>query len=135
MVKRSWPLALVSAALVVAVVAGVALLLGNVRTAGARGGQSAVQAQAREEAYRANNLGVALLEQFDYGGAAAAFRTALQASPTLALARVNLSIALLYAIDLDNAQREAEEAARLLPRDPRPHYLLGLIARAQGRGS
>jgi cytochrome c-type biogenesis protein CcmH/NrfG len=133
MVKRSWPLALVSAALVVAVVAGVALLLGNVRTAGARGGQSAVQAQAREEAYRSNNLGVALLEQFDYGGAAAAFRTALQASPALALARVNLSIALLYGIDLDNAQREAEEAARLLPSDPRPHYLLGLIARAQGR--
>jgi Flp pilus assembly protein TadD len=134
MVKRSWPLALVTAALLVVVATGVARLLGTVRSKdGDRGGASAVQAQASEDAYRANNLGVALLEQFDYGGAAAAFRTALQASPSLALARVNLSIALLYAMDLDTAQREAEEAARLLPRDPRPHYLLGLIARAQGR--
>ena len=134
MVKRSWRLALAVAVLVSAAAAGVTLLRGTQQTADALGGgsQPDVQSQAREDAYRANNLGVALLEQFDYGGASAAFRDALRLNPALALARVNLSIALLYAIDLENAKREAEEAARLLPRDPHPHYVLGLIARAEG---
>jgi tetratricopeptide (TPR) repeat protein len=132
--KRSWRPALVITALVGAVVAGVTPLLRNVRSGDAIGrAQSPVQSQAREDAYRANNRGIALLEQFDYSGAAGAFAEALRLSPTLALARVNLSIALLYALDLDTAQREAEEASRLLPRDPHPPYLLGLIARGQGR--
>src|SRR5206468_4800500 len=65
--------------------------------------------------------------------AAAAFREALRLDPALALARVNVSIALRYALDLEGAQREAEAAARQLPRDPRPQYMLGLIARAQGQ--
>jgi tetratricopeptide (TPR) repeat protein len=95
--------------------------------------QPASPPQVIEDAYRANNVGVARLEQFDYTAAAEAFRTALRLSPSLALARVNLAIALFYALDLDGAQHEIEEAARLLPRDPRPPYVLGLIARAQGR--
>jgi tetratricopeptide (TPR) repeat protein len=132
--KRSWRPTLVMAALTGAVVAGVTPLLRDARTADGIGGvQSGVQSQAREDAYRANNRGIALLEQFDYSGAAAAFTEALRLSPSLALARVNVSIALLYALDLDAAQREAEEASRLLPRDPHPPYLLGLIARGQGR--
>ena len=88
--------------------------------------------QARENAYRANNLGVALLEQFDYMGAADAFRRALRANPAVAIARINLAIALLYVPDLDGAEREANEAARRLPDDPHPPYLLGLIERARG---
>ncbi len=127
--KRFWLLITILAAVVTA---GVAPLFRNVRTEDAIG-RAQLQAQISDDAYRANNRGVALLEQFDYTGAAAAFRDALRLSPALALARVNLSIALLYALDHDSAQREAEEAARLLPRDPRPQYLLGLIARAQGR--
>ena len=93
----------------------------------------AAQPPAVEDAYRANNVGVARLEQFDYAAAADAFRAALRLNPSLALARVNLAIALFYALDLDGAQREIEAVARLLPRDPRPPYILGLIARAQGR--
>jgi Tfp pilus assembly protein PilF len=88
--------------------------------------------QAREDAYRANNIGVALLEQFNYASAADSFRTALAANPALALARVNLAIALLYLPDLDAAVREATEAARLLPRDAHPPYVLGLVERARG---
>ena len=52
---------------------------------------------------------------------------------SLAIARVNLSIALLYAQDLAGAAREATEAARLLPSAPQPPYILGLIARAENR--
>jgi tetratricopeptide (TPR) repeat protein len=88
---------------------------------------------ARENAYRANNLGVALLEQFSYKAAADAFREALRIDPTLALAHINLSIALLYIPDLDGAARAAADAARLLPGAPQPSYLHGLIARAQNR--
>lgn len=87
----------------------------------------------REEAYRANNLGVALLEQYKYKEASAAFRRALQSDEKLAIARVNLSLALYNERNLDEAAREARAAAALLPDAPQPHYLLGLIARAQNR--
>src|SRR5438874_261056 len=87
---------------------------------------------AREDAYRANNVGVALLEQFNYASAADKFHEALRIDSSLAIARVNLAIALLYAPDLDGAEREATEAARLLPQDAHPLYVLGLSARARG---
>ncbi len=61
-----------------------------------------------ESAYRANNRGVALLEQFNYDGAAAAFREALKMAPELGIARVNLAIALFYA----SKDQEAADAAR-----------------------
>jgi Tfp pilus assembly protein PilF len=89
--------------------------------------------ETRENAYRANNRGVALLEQFKYPDAAAAFRGALGLDPALAIAHFNLSLALLYAQDLDGAAREASEAARLLPSAPQPPYVLGLVARANNR--
>jgi Flp pilus assembly protein TadD len=87
----------------------------------------------REDAYRANNLGVALLEQFKHKEAADAFRRALQIDSKLSLARVNLSIALLNDRDLDGARREAQAAVDLMPTAPQPPYVLGLIARAQNR--
>src|SRR5262245_47562460 len=90
---------------------------------------------AREQAYRANNRGVADLEQFKYPDAANAFREALQKDSALAIAHVNLSIALLYAQDLTGAGREATEAARLMPSTPQPPYIKGLIARAENRAS
>jgi Flp pilus assembly protein TadD len=96
-------------------------------------GRGLGRGEARERAYRANNFGVAQLEQFRYPEAAAAFREALQRDNSLAIARVNLSIALLYAQDLAGAAREATEAARLLPSAPQPHYILGLIARIENR--
>src|SRR5262249_9512078 len=48
----------------------------------------------REQAYRANNLGVAFLEQFKYNEGAEQFRRALQIDPSLAIARINLCVAL-----------------------------------------
>ena len=86
-----------------------------------------------ERAYRASNLGIARLEQFDYAAAAGAFREALRIEPSLAAARLNLAIALFYDGKLDAAQVEARAAAQALPAAPQPAYLLGLIAKSQNR--
>ena len=88
---------------------------------------------AREDAYRANNVGVALLEQFKYKEAADAFRRALQLEPGLALARINLGIALFNVPDLPAAQKELQAAAALAPSTPQPLYVLGLLAKTQNR--
>ena len=71
-----------------------------------------------------NNLGVTLLEQFKYPEAAEQFRQALTIDSSLAIARVNLGIALLYAQDLAGAAKEATEAARLLPSARQPPYVV-----------
>jgi len=87
------------------------------------------EASARERAYRANNVGVAHLEQFDYPGAERSFREALTLEPDLALARLNLAIALYYAGRPADAVPEAKAAATRLPSSPQAHYVLGLAAR------
>lgn len=86
-----------------------------------------------EEAYRLNNLGVALLEQFKYQEAADTFRRALRINPKLAMARINLGIALYNVPDMEGSLRESKIAVDLAPTVPQPHYILGLIARAQNR--
>ncbi|MEJ7862428.1 MAG: FG-GAP-like repeat-containing protein [Pyrinomonadaceae bacterium] len=92
-----------------------------------------VSAAEREDAYRANNLGAAQLEQFNHAAGAAAFRRALEANPQLTMARVNLAIALFNLQDLDVARREAEIVTSAEPERPQPHYILGLIAKNQNR--
>ena len=96
-------------------------------------GARAVSFGVREDAYRANNRGVALLEQFRPADAAEAFREALRIDPTLAIARANLAIALFNVPELAGAEREARAAAQALPDLPQPHYVLGLVARGQNR--
>src|SRR6185503_16546905 len=88
---------------------------------------------AREEAYRANNIGVALLEQFKHKEAADAFRRALQLEPGLVTARINLGIALFNIPDLPAAQKELQAAIVAAPSAPQPHYLLGLAAKTQNK--
>src|SRR4051812_38654465 len=90
------------------------------------GGRQTTSAE-REEAYRANNLGVAALEQFKYDEAATAFRRALAVEPSLGIARVNLGLALFLSGDLAGADREPAASQRLLPSAPQPPYLLGLV--------
>jgi predicted Zn-dependent protease len=94
---------------------------------------AAAKTSAREEAYRANNQGVALLEQFKYKEAADAFKRALQLAPDLALARINLGIALFNVPDLPAAQRELQAAATAAPSAPQPPYVLGLAAKSQNK--
>ncbi|HEU4871235.1 MAG TPA: FG-GAP-like repeat-containing protein [Pyrinomonadaceae bacterium] len=91
------------------------------------------KANAREEAYRANNIGVALLEQFKAKEAADAFRRALQLDPSLALARINLGIALFNMPDVPAAQKELQAAIAAAPNAPQPHYVLGLAAKSQNK--
>jgi cytochrome c-type biogenesis protein CcmH/NrfG len=88
---------------------------------------------AREAAWRENNLGVALLEQFRFTDAAAAFKQALAKDPTLLAAKINLAIAYLYVPDIPAAKQAAEEALKAAPDAPQPNYLLALIARSEGR--
>jgi tetratricopeptide (TPR) repeat protein len=111
----------------------VALAFGLLLTGGASIGQTPSVNPTREEAYRANNLGVALLEQFKFDEAAAAFGEALRREPDLGIAQVNLSIALLQNSDFTDARRAAESADRLMPGAPQPPYLQGLIAREENR--
>jgi Flp pilus assembly protein TadD len=86
----------------------------------------------RETAYRHNNVGVAKLEQYDYAGATAEFRRALELHSDLSLARLNLAIALLYDGQLAQAAREAGAAAARVP-PAHAQFVIGLIARADNR--
>ncbi|MBC7929262.1 MAG: VCBS repeat-containing protein [Rubrivivax sp.] len=88
---------------------------------------------SREAAYRANNFGVALLEQFRHREAADEFRRALRLDPRNALARINLAIALYNVPDIEGAVEAARAAIEVAPRAPQPHYILGLIAKNQNR--
>ncbi len=92
-----------------------------------------VAANTREDAYRANNIGVALLEQFKHKEAVESFRRALQLDPKLTLARINLGIALFNLPDLPAAQKELQAASAAMPSTPQPHYVLGLIAKTQNQ--
>jgi tetratricopeptide (TPR) repeat protein len=74
-----------------------------------------------------------LLEQFKYKDGADAFKRALQIDPKLALAKINLAIALYNEPDFPASQREAQAATALAPNAPQPHYILGLIAKSQAR--
>lgn len=95
---------------------------------------AAAPAVDHEQACRANNRGVALLEQFRPEQAAPHFRAALTADPGLSLARVNLALALLLSDDLAAAEKEARAAARALPQSPQAQHVLGLVRRAQDAG-
>src|SRR5258707_2345336 len=89
--------------------------------------------EQREAAYRANNLGVALLEQFKAKEAAESFEQALKIKSDLQIARINLSIALYYLPDAAGARREATKALARNPNAPQPYYILGLIARSENQ--
>jgi Tfp pilus assembly protein PilF len=91
------------------------------------------QITTRENAYRANNIGVARLEQYDFAAAIAAFRRALEIDPALSLARLNLGIGLFYGGEQEAARKELEAAKIALPDRPQADYVLGLIARAADR--
>jgi Tfp pilus assembly protein PilF len=116
-----------------------ALLLSVVAPLAGIAARPAVRAEAtavpaaREAAWRENNLGVALLEQFRFADAAEAFWRALGKDPSLLPARINLAIAHLYVPDIPAAKEAAEEARKAAPDAPQPNYILALIARSEGR--
>ncbi|MCY7376402.1 MAG: FG-GAP-like repeat-containing protein [Pyrinomonadaceae bacterium] len=92
-----------------------------------------VSFEKREDAYRQNNIGVALLEQFNHKDGAEAFRRSLALDPNLKIANINLAIALFNAQEIEAALKEADTAVELAPESPQPIYILGLIAKNQNR--
>jgi Tfp pilus assembly protein PilF len=107
----------------------VASMLAHGHRPSAQGGDAA----RREQAYRQNNIGIAHLEQYDYAGAAAAFRQAIDLNPDLALARLNLAIALLYDGQLPPAAEDVRAVRTRLAARAEPYFVGGLIARADNR--
>src|SRR5438034_7898402 len=109
--NRSWLLAavLVSAALV---------LIGMMRWTVATVAQTATSADARqkrEELYRLNNLGVALMEQYKHEDAVKQFKQALERDAGFAIARINLAMADYFLNDSRAAITEAQAALKLAP--------------------
>jgi cytochrome c-type biogenesis protein CcmH/NrfG len=133
---RMWIQRLLASVVVIAisVFAGLTRADRGLQTSTKPDAQSASQA-AREDAYRANNIGVAFLEQFKYKEAAEEFQRALKLNPSLQVARVNLSIAFYNEPNLAAALREAKAAVEVAPGSPQANYILGLIARAQNRAA
>jgi hypothetical protein len=94
---------------------------------------SRARGRTERAAYRANNLGVARLEQYDFAGAEASFRRALDAG---AVARDGAAQSRHRALLRGQAQRASAELTRArtgLPAQPQADYVLGLIARAANR--
>ncbi len=87
----------------------------------------------RERAWRANNIGVAYLEQFNHAKAATQFEEALTIDGTFTPARVNLAIARLYEPDIPAALKAATAAAAQPGAPPHVDFVLGLIARTENR--
>jgi Tfp pilus assembly protein PilF len=117
---------------------GLALALLSAQTppapsAPARATATAAAAASHEDAYRATNLGVAYLEQYNFDSATKQFTRALEIDPALLMARVNLAIALLYTPDLPGATREAQAVLQRQADEPHAHYVLGLVARSDNR--
>jgi len=95
--------------------------------------QVSISPATREAAYRANNLGVALLEQFKHREGAEQFARALELDSQLKLAHINLAIALYNVPDTEAAAQQAAIALALAPDAPQPRYLLALIARSRNQ--
>jgi tetratricopeptide (TPR) repeat protein len=84
-------------------------------------------------AIRANNLGVALMNQQLMEKAARKFEEAQKSDPSLAVAEMNRGIALLNLQKLPEAEAALQHAATLMPKDPRVWCNLGLLYRALGK--
>jgi tetratricopeptide (TPR) repeat protein len=98
---------------------------------GASGTEAAGNA-AREGA-RLNNLGTAFMNQQLLERAADTFAQAYQADPTLALAKINQGLALIYLQKFPEAQKALDIAAAKAPADPHTWYALGLLYRNQSQ--
>ncbi len=85
----------------------------------------------REEAYRANNLGVALLEQYKHDEAIERFKRALELKSDFQIAKINLAIAFYNAQKLIEAKKAVADAMSESPNSLQANYILGLIGRTE----
>lgn len=105
----------------------IALLHGGWKEPGRRveGAGQGEEMERRENLYRKNNLGVALLEQYKHEEAAVQFRAALAEDPGFAIGRINLALALYFQNDGQGAAAEALVALKQMPASPQALYVLG----------
>src|SRR5262245_56504592 len=85
---------------------------------------------------QANNRGVGLMEQFQYGKAIEAFEDVLRLAPDWRPAQINLGIALLNKGEPDYLKRATRVFQKVLasePDNPYAHYCLGIIFYHQGQ--
>ena len=92
---------------------------------------SASDFASNEEAYRANNLGVALLEQYKHEEAVERFKKALELKPDFPMAKINLAIALYNAQKLVEAKQIVVASLIETPQSLQANYILGLIWRTE----
>lgn len=92
---------------------------------------SATDFASGEDAYRANNLGIALLEQYKHDEAVERFKKALELKPDFKMAKTNLAIALFNAQKIVDAKQAAIAALAETPDSPHLNYILGLVWRTE----
>ena len=83
----------------------------------------------REDAYRANNIGVALLEQYNHEEAAKNFRRALEIDPNSSNVRLSYGACLMASGKLNEAIRYLEDSVKA---DPTFVWLHSVLARGYG---
>ncbi len=93
-----------------------------------------VSAANRSEAVRLNNLGTAYVNQQVFEKAASYFHQAVQADPSLVVARLNEGIALANSQKTEDAKADFEEVVKREPENPRGWYNLGLLEKSIGDG-
>lgn len=99
--------------------------IGRAGLLAAASAQDAAALQKREELYRLNNLGVALMEQYKHEDAVRQFKQAVERDANFAIGRINLAMAHYFLNDSRLAITEAQAALKLLPNSLQAQYVLG----------
>lgn len=104
--------------------------MGSPRLPGAPSAQTGLSAEAlqkREELYRLNNLGVALMEQYKHEDAVKQFKQAIERDPNFAIGHINLALAYSFLNDSRLSIAEAQAALKLAPTSLQAQYILGEV--------
>lgn len=91
----------------------------------AQNSSSAETLQKREELYRLNNLGVALMEQYKHEDAVKQFKQSIERDPNFAIGHINLAMAYYFLNDSRLAIAEAQTALKLAAGSLQAQYILG----------
>jgi cytochrome c-type biogenesis protein CcmH/NrfG len=94
---------------------------------------AAEQAVPFADAYRENNLGVALMDRHEFSRALGKFQTACVMNPQSDTGCLNMGIALQHMQRYDDAKKVLAESAERDPQSPRAWFNLGLLERTLGR--
>jgi len=94
--------------------------------------EAAQKTNSKQQLMRANNLGVAYMNQQKLDQARSEFQQAASLDKDSAVAQLNLGIALLNLSQVASAEQALQHAAQLTPKDPAVWYNFGLLHRNNG---